>query len=133
MKSSIKCHAQGHHSVQRACYFISFSSPDCSLRAVVLSLYIIPSVVFYFRSKWLLFECMEQYNVKVSCSLIQALQALGYVAGGDGDQDSLSADERSDGEGKNDRLSTSSSCNSVTSTDAHEVKTNVFVCAHLHT
>ena len=71
---------------------------------------------------------------KVSCSPIQALQALGYVAGGDGDQDSLSADERSDGEGKNDRLSTSSSCNSVTSTDAQEVMTNVTCTqlAHIH-
>ncbi|XP_017283376.1 spermatid perinuclear RNA-binding protein isoform X2 [Kryptolebias marmoratus] len=46
---------------------------------------------------------------------LKALQALGYVLGCDGDLDSLSADEKSDGEGKNDRMSTSSSSTSVTS------------------
>ncbi|XP_069562029.1 spermatid perinuclear RNA-binding protein-like isoform X1 [Brachyistius frenatus] len=52
---------------------------------------------------------------------LKALQALGYVLGGDGDVDSLSADERSDGEGKNDRMSTSSSSASITSsTDTQE-------------
>ncbi|KAF3695372.1 Spermatid perinuclear RNA-binding protein [Channa argus] len=53
---------------------------------------------------------------------LKALQALGYVlGGGDGDVDSLSADEKSDGEGKNDRMSTSSSSTSLTSsTDAQE-------------
>ncbi|KAM4616261.1 spermatid perinuclear RNA-binding protein-like isoform 2-T2 [Polymixia lowei] len=52
---------------------------------------------------------------------LKALQALGYVLGADGDLDSLSADERSDGEGKNDRLSTSSSSTSATScTDTPE-------------
>ncbi len=52
----------------------------------------------------------------------QALQALGFVLGGDGDVDSLSADEKSDGEGKNDRMSTSSSSTSITSsTDTQEV------------
>lgn len=50
---------------------------------------------------------------------LKALQALGFVLGGDGDVDSLSADEKSDGEGKNDRMSTSSS--SITSsTDTQE-------------
>ncbi|KAM7018762.1 spermatid perinuclear RNA-binding protein-like isoform 3-T3 [Tautogolabrus adspersus] len=52
---------------------------------------------------------------------LKALQALGFVLGGDGDVDSLSADEKSDGEGKNDRLSTSSSSISNTSsTDTQE-------------
>ncbi|XP_068452388.1 spermatid perinuclear RNA-binding protein-like [Clinocottus analis] len=52
---------------------------------------------------------------------LKALQALGFVPGGDGDVDSLSADEKSDGEGKNDRMSTSSSSTSITSsTDAQE-------------
>ncbi|XP_065808079.1 spermatid perinuclear RNA-binding protein-like [Labrus bergylta] len=52
---------------------------------------------------------------------LKALQALGFVLGGDGDVDSLSADEKSDGEGKNDRLSTSSSSTSITSsTDTQE-------------
>lgn len=52
----------------------------------------------------------------------QALQALGYVLSVDGDVDSLSADEKSDGEGKNDRMSTSSSSTSITSsTDLQEV------------
>ncbi|XP_032371472.1 spermatid perinuclear RNA-binding protein isoform X1 [Etheostoma spectabile] len=46
---------------------------------------------------------------------LKALQALGFVLGGDGDVDSLSADEKSDGEGKNDRMSTSSSSTSITS------------------
>lgn len=54
--------------------------------------------------------------------LLQALQALGFVLSGDGDVDSLSADEKSDGEGKNDRMSTSSSSTSITSsTDTQEV------------
>ncbi|TNN52401.1 Spermatid perinuclear RNA-binding protein [Liparis tanakae] len=35
---------------------------------------------------------------------LKALQALGFVLGGDGDVDPLSADEKSDGEGKNDRM-----------------------------
>uniref|UniRef100_A0A3Q2CV76 Spermatid perinuclear RNA-binding protein-like n=1 Tax=Cyprinodon variegatus TaxID=28743 RepID=A0A3Q2CV76_CYPVA len=52
---------------------------------------------------------------------LKALQALGYVLGSDADLDSLSADEKSDGEGKNDRMSTSSSSTSVTSsTEAQE-------------
>ncbi|XP_030579372.1 spermatid perinuclear RNA-binding protein-like isoform X1 [Archocentrus centrarchus] len=52
---------------------------------------------------------------------LKALQALGYVLGNDGDVDSLSADEKSDGEGKNDRMSTSSSSTSITSsTDTQE-------------
>ncbi|XP_074495603.1 spermatid perinuclear RNA-binding protein-like isoform X2 [Sebastes fasciatus] len=52
---------------------------------------------------------------------LKALQALGFVLGGDGEVDSLSADEKSDGEGKNDRMSTSSSSTSITSsTDAQE-------------
>ncbi|KAM6945216.1 spermatid perinuclear RNA-binding protein-like [Lycodopsis pacificus] len=52
---------------------------------------------------------------------LKALQALGFVLGADGDVDSLSADEKSDGEGKNDRLSTSSSSTSITSsTDTQE-------------
>nr|XP_046241818.1 spermatid perinuclear RNA-binding protein-like [Scatophagus argus] len=52
---------------------------------------------------------------------LKALQALGFVLGGDGDVDSLSADEKSDGEGKNDRMSTSSSSTSITSsTDTQE-------------
>uniref|UniRef100_A0A3Q1F015 Spermatid perinuclear RNA-binding protein-like n=1 Tax=Acanthochromis polyacanthus TaxID=80966 RepID=A0A3Q1F015_9TELE len=53
---------------------------------------------------------------------LKALQALGFVlGGGDGDVDSLSADEKSDGEGKNDRMSSSSSSTSITSsTDAPE-------------
>ncbi|XP_061586615.1 spermatid perinuclear RNA-binding protein-like isoform X2 [Cololabis saira] len=46
---------------------------------------------------------------------LKVLQALGYVLGCDGDGDSLSADEKSDGEGKNDRMSTSSSSTSITS------------------
>uniref|UniRef100_A0A8C9Z6Q9 Spermatid perinuclear RNA-binding protein-like n=1 Tax=Sander lucioperca TaxID=283035 RepID=A0A8C9Z6Q9_SANLU len=55
---------------------------------------------------------------------LKALQALGFVLGGDGDVDSLSADEKSDGEGKNDRMSTSSSSTSITSsTDTQEVGT----------
>ncbi|KAM7391058.1 hypothetical protein PAMP_021775 [Pampus punctatissimus] len=54
---------------------------------------------------------------------LKALQALGYVLGSDGDVDSLSADEKSDGEGKNDRMSTSSSSTSITSsTDTQEVE-----------
>ncbi|XP_070302931.1 spermatid perinuclear RNA-binding protein-like [Salvelinus sp. IW2-2015] len=54
---------------------------------------------------------------------LKVLQALGYPAGFEVDLDSLSADERSDGEGRNhrsernDRMSTSSRSNSVTSTD----------------
>uniref|UniRef100_A0A3B4Z8I7 Spermatid perinuclear RNA-binding protein-like n=1 Tax=Stegastes partitus TaxID=144197 RepID=A0A3B4Z8I7_9TELE len=52
---------------------------------------------------------------------LKALQALGFVLGGDGDVDSLSADEKSDGEGKNDRMSSSSSSTSITSsTDTQE-------------
>ncbi|XP_076586861.1 spermatid perinuclear RNA-binding protein-like isoform X2 [Chaetodon auriga] len=52
---------------------------------------------------------------------LKALQALGFVVSGDGDVDSLSADEKSDGEGKNDRMSTSSSSTSITSsTDTQE-------------
>ncbi|XP_041643882.1 spermatid perinuclear RNA-binding protein-like isoform X1 [Cheilinus undulatus] len=52
---------------------------------------------------------------------LKVLQALGFVLGGDGDVDSLSADEKSDGEGKNDRMSTSSSSTSITSsTDTQE-------------
>ncbi|XP_029295223.1 spermatid perinuclear RNA-binding protein-like isoform X2 [Cottoperca gobio] len=52
---------------------------------------------------------------------LKALQALGFVLGSDGDVDSLSADEKSDGEGKIDRMSTSSSSTSITSsTDAQE-------------
>uniref|UniRef100_A0A672Z1B4 Uncharacterized protein n=1 Tax=Sphaeramia orbicularis TaxID=375764 RepID=A0A672Z1B4_9TELE len=44
-----------------------------------------------------------------------------YVVGADADVDSLSADEKSDGEGKNDRMSTSSSSTSITSsTDTQE-------------
>lgn len=44
---------------------------------------------------------------------------------GDGDVDSLSADEKSDGEGKNDRMSTSSSSTSITSsTDTQEVRSS---------
>uniref|UniRef100_A0A673WF25 Spermatid perinuclear RNA-binding protein-like n=1 Tax=Salmo trutta TaxID=8032 RepID=A0A673WF25_SALTR len=56
----------------------------------------------------------------------KVLQALGYPAGFEVDLDSLSADERSDGEGRNhrsernDRMSTSSRSNSVTSTDTCE-------------
>ncbi|XP_054867335.1 spermatid perinuclear RNA-binding protein-like isoform X1 [Amphiprion ocellaris] len=55
---------------------------------------------------------------------LKALQALGFVlGGGDGDVDSLSADEKSDGEGKNDRMSSSSSSTSITSsTDAPECR-----------
>lgn len=42
---------------------------------------------------------------------------------GEGDVDSLSADEKSDGEGRNDRMSSSSSSTSVTSsTDTQEVR-----------
>uniref|UniRef100_A0A096M3A5 Uncharacterized protein n=1 Tax=Poecilia formosa TaxID=48698 RepID=A0A096M3A5_POEFO len=44
---------------------------------------------------------------------LKALQALGFLLASDGDLDSLSADEKSDGEGKNDRMSTSSSSTSV--------------------
>lgn len=63
------------------------------------------------------------------CCRPQALQALGYVLGSDGDVDSLSADEKSDGEGKNDRMSTSSSSTSITSsTDTQEVRNE-----HTHT
>ncbi|XP_038559784.1 spermatid perinuclear RNA-binding protein-like isoform X1 [Micropterus salmoides] len=52
---------------------------------------------------------------------LKALQALGYVLGSEADVDSLSADEKSDGEGKNDRMSTSSSSTSITSsTDTQE-------------
>ncbi|KAG7219215.1 hypothetical protein INR49_019275 [Caranx melampygus] len=52
---------------------------------------------------------------------LKALQALGFVLSSDGDVDSLSADEKSDGEGKNDRMSTSSSSTSITSsTDTQE-------------
>uniref|UniRef100_A0A665TUS7 Spermatid perinuclear RNA-binding protein-like n=1 Tax=Echeneis naucrates TaxID=173247 RepID=A0A665TUS7_ECHNA len=52
---------------------------------------------------------------------LKALQALGYVLSSDTDVDSLSADEKSDGEGKNDRMSTSSSSTSITSsTDTQE-------------
>ncbi|XP_035641099.1 spermatid perinuclear RNA-binding protein-like isoform X1 [Oncorhynchus keta] len=57
---------------------------------------------------------------------LKVLQALGYPAGFEVDPDSLSADERSDGEGRNhrsernDRMSTSSRSNSVTSTDTCE-------------
>ncbi|XP_034452370.1 spermatid perinuclear RNA-binding protein-like isoform X2 [Hippoglossus hippoglossus] len=52
---------------------------------------------------------------------LKALQALGFVLAGDGDVDSLSADEKSDGEGKNDRMSSSSSSTSITSsTDTQE-------------
>ncbi|XP_046871969.1 spermatid perinuclear RNA-binding protein isoform X2 [Hypomesus transpacificus] len=46
---------------------------------------------------------------------LKVLQALGYPGGLDGDLDCLSADEKSDGESKNDRLSTTSSTNSVSS------------------
>ncbi|XP_060927771.1 spermatid perinuclear RNA-binding protein-like [Limanda limanda] len=52
---------------------------------------------------------------------LKALQALGFVLPGEGDVDSLSADEKSDGEGKNDRMSSSSSSTSITSsTDTQE-------------
>ncbi|KAM4745326.1 spermatid perinuclear RNA-binding protein-like isoform 2-T2 [Anableps anableps] len=52
---------------------------------------------------------------------LKALQALGYGLGSDADPDSLSADEKSDGEGKNDRMSTSSGSTSVGSaTEAQE-------------
>ncbi|KAM9393347.1 spermatid perinuclear RNA-binding protein-like [Pholidichthys leucotaenia] len=52
---------------------------------------------------------------------LKALQALGYVLSNDGDMDSLSADEKSDSEGKIDRMSTSSSSTSITSsTDTPE-------------
>lgn len=51
----------------------------------------------------------------------QALQALGFVLGGDGDVDSLSSDEKSDGEGKTDRMSSSSS-SIASSTDTQEVR-----------
>ncbi|XP_041718807.1 spermatid perinuclear RNA-binding protein-like isoform X2 [Coregonus clupeaformis] len=59
---------------------------------------------------------------------LKVLQALGYPAVFDVDLDSLSADERSDGEGRNhrsdrNRMSTISSRNSVTSTDTHESRT----------
>ncbi|KAG8011750.1 Spermatid perinuclear RNA-binding protein [Nibea albiflora] len=54
---------------------------------------------------------------------LKALQALGFVLCSDGDADSLSADEKSDSEGKNDRMSTSSSSTSITSsTDTQEVE-----------
>ncbi|XP_041756654.1 spermatid perinuclear RNA-binding protein-like isoform X1 [Coregonus clupeaformis] len=60
---------------------------------------------------------------------LKVLQALGYPAGFDVDLDSLSADERSDGEGRNhisernDRMSTSSRSNSVSSsTDTCEAR-----------
>ncbi|XP_069379049.1 spermatid perinuclear RNA-binding protein-like isoform X2 [Paralichthys olivaceus] len=54
---------------------------------------------------------------------LKALQALGFVLAGDGDVDSLSADEKSDGEGKNDRMSSSSSSTSITSsTDTQEAR-----------
>nr|XP_043882020.1 spermatid perinuclear RNA-binding protein-like [Solea senegalensis] len=52
---------------------------------------------------------------------LKALQALGHILSSDGDADSLSLDEKSDGEGKNDRMSTSSSSSSViSSTDTAE-------------
>ncbi|XP_041854836.1 spermatid perinuclear RNA-binding protein-like isoform X2 [Melanotaenia boesemani] len=52
---------------------------------------------------------------------LKALQALGFVLGPDGDVDSLSADEKSDGEGRNDRMSSGSSSMSITSsTDTQE-------------
>lgn len=51
----------------------------------------------------------------------QALQALGFVLSGDGDVDSLSSDEKSDGEGKTDRMSSSSS-SIASSTDTQEVR-----------
>uniref|UniRef100_A0A4W5MW23 Uncharacterized protein n=1 Tax=Hucho hucho TaxID=62062 RepID=A0A4W5MW23_9TELE len=60
---------------------------------------------------------------------LKVLQALGYPAIFDVDLDSLSADERSEGEGRNhrsdrnDKMSTSSSRNSVTSTDTHKSRT----------
>ncbi|KAK6306593.1 hypothetical protein J4Q44_G00235180 [Coregonus suidteri] len=59
---------------------------------------------------------------------LKVLQALGYPAVFNVDLDSLSADERSDGEGRNhrsdrNRMSTISSRNSVTSTDTHESRT----------
>uniref|UniRef100_A0A3P9PBJ9 Spermatid perinuclear RNA-binding protein-like n=1 Tax=Poecilia reticulata TaxID=8081 RepID=A0A3P9PBJ9_POERE len=60
---------------------------------------------------------------------LKALQALGFLLASDGDLDSLSADEKSDGEGKNDRMSTSSSSTSVTSsmeTQEVEVDKQVF-------
>uniref|UniRef100_H3DH46 Uncharacterized protein n=1 Tax=Tetraodon nigroviridis TaxID=99883 RepID=H3DH46_TETNG len=50
---------------------------------------------------------------------LKALQALGFVLSGDGDADSLSSDEKSDGEGKTDRMSSSSS-SIASSTDAQE-------------
>ncbi|CAK6983056.1 spermatid perinuclear RNA-binding protein-like isoform X2 [Scomber scombrus] len=60
-------------------------------------------------------------NSKRTAKLQVALKSLGYVLGSDGDVDSLSADEKSDGEGKNDRMSTSSSSTSITSsTDTQE-------------
>ncbi|XP_016898273.1 spermatid perinuclear RNA-binding protein-like isoform X1 [Cynoglossus semilaevis] len=52
---------------------------------------------------------------------LKALQSLGYVPSGHGNQDSPSADEKSDCEGKNDRMLTSSISASVaSSTDAQE-------------
>uniref|UniRef100_A0A674PKN6 Spermatid perinuclear RNA-binding protein-like n=1 Tax=Takifugu rubripes TaxID=31033 RepID=A0A674PKN6_TAKRU len=50
---------------------------------------------------------------------LKALQALGFVLSGDGDVDSLSSDEKSDGEGKMDRMSSSSS-SIASSTDTQE-------------
>lgn len=54
----------------------------------------------------------------------QALQALGFVLSSDGDVDSLSSDEKSDGEGKMDRMSSSSS-SIASSTDTQEVRKDV--------
>lgn len=52
---------------------------------------------------------------------LKALQALGFVLSTEGDVDSLSADEKSDSEGRNERMSSSSSSISVTSsTDTQE-------------
>lgn len=78
-------------------------------------------------------KCEEVVLTLCACFVVlfspQALQALGYVLSVDGDVDSLSADEKSDGEGKNDRMSTSSSSTSVTSyTDTQEVRNT-----HTHT
>lgn len=54
------------------------------------------------------------------------------MLGGDGDVDSLSADEKSDSEGKNDRMSTSSSSTSITSsTDTQEVRSTRIINTYM--
>lgn len=77
-------------------------------------------------------DCKTKYGAALLSAVHpppQALQALGFVLSGDGDVDSLSSDEKSDGEGKTDRMSSSSS-SIASSTDTQEVSSVLGLSTH---